>query len=215
MAKAKFSKEKLDQYYKKNDKGKLLDKVVIEVLSSPSVEEVVYGARSVNAQLPEHLKRHTEDWDIYTKDKPKEVAKKIEKALDEKYGDNYFIVEPAKHKGTYKVISRVTNEGVADITIALDPIEYRTIGRVNYATLDEQVERIKESLASDETNFRHKKDRETLQRIEISGELNKEGKAKTFELTPKKYVIKPKHKARSRLIANRNNYLYSSVSGIR
>lgn len=158
---------KVEQYYKKNKaNGKLSDKVIIQILSSD--DEIVHGAQSINKQLPKYLQRHTEDWDIYTDDKPKEVAKKIETALDKKYGGNYFTVEPAKHEGTYKVKSKITGNTIVDITFTENEITYNKIGQVNYTTLDYEVGMIKKSLANEENKFRHIKDMNALQRIKIA-----------------------------------------------
>ena len=159
--------KKVEQYYKKHKaNGALSDKVIIKILSSD--DEVVHGAQSINKQLPKYLQRHTEDWDIYTDDEPKIVAKKIEKALDAKYGGNYFSVEPAKHEGTYKVKSKVTGNTIADVTFKEDDVTYKKIGEINYTTLDYEVKMIKKSLAREENKFRHAKDFAALQRIKIS-----------------------------------------------
>lgn len=127
---------------------------------------IVYGAKAVNANLPSYLRKHTEDWDIYSS-KPEEKAKQIEQSLDKHFKGNFFEVKPALHEGTYKVISRVTGEGVADITLNKSKIKYKNIKGIKYATLDEQVKNIKKSLANEDAKFRHKKDKETLQRIQI------------------------------------------------
>lgn len=154
-----------EKYYKKDKQGKLSDKVIVKEIKD--TDAIVYGARSVNAILPSYLRKHTDDWDIYVDDEPKEVAQKMEKALDKRYGGNFFKVEPAKHENTYKIRSKVTNRGIADITLKENPVDKRTIGGINYAVLDYQVDRIKKTLSNEENQFRHKKDRETLQRIKI------------------------------------------------
>jgi len=130
-------------------------------------DEIVYGARATNKVFPEYLDKHTEDWDIATNDDPKQVANKIEKMLDKRYGGNYFYVEPAKHEGTFKIKSKVTRSGVVDVSIIEDPISHERIGGINYATLDNQVKNIEKSLSDPESKFRHDKDKETLQRIKI------------------------------------------------
>lgn len=158
---------KVQQYYKKHKaaNGKLSDKVIINILSTD--DEIVHGAMSINKQLPKYLQRHTEDWDIYTDDEPEVVAKKIETALDKKYGGNYFTVEPAKHEGTYKVKSIVTGDTITDITFMEDEVTYKKIGQINYTTLDYEIDMIKKSLATEENKFRHIKDLNALQRIKI------------------------------------------------
>lgn len=153
-----------DKYYKR--KG-LQNRVISDELRGE--DEIVYGARSVNAQLPKYLETTTEDWDIATEDDPEQVAGKIEKKLDKRYGGNYFRVEPALHPGTYKIRSNVTNRGIVDVTIVEpDSVPHKKIGGINYATLDYQVQQIEKSLANPESKFRHSKDSETLQRIKLS-----------------------------------------------
>lgn len=177
---------KVQQYYKKHKatNGKLSDKVIINILSTD--DEIVHGAMSINKQLPKYLQKHTEDWDIYTDDKPEVVAKKIETALDKKYGGNYFKVEPAKHEGTYKVKSIVTGDTIADITFTESEVTYRKIGQVNYTTLDYEVGMIKKSLTNEENKFRHIKDFNALQRIKIGIASKK----KTTVKKPKVYTVR-------------------------
>jgi hypothetical protein len=130
---------------------------------------IVHGSRAINAYLPSYLdKPLTEwsDWDIFAEN-PRKVAKEIEKRFDKRYGGNYFVVKPGKHKGTYKIICRVTGKEIADVTVPDREIPHRRIRGINYATLDYHVKKIKEILANPEAKYRWKKDKETLQRIKI------------------------------------------------
>lgn len=173
---SKITLEQAEHFYKKDKQGKLSDKVIMKEIKG--TDAVVYGARSVNAILPPYLRKHTEDWDIYVSDDAEEMAKKMENALDERYGGDYFYVEPAKHEGTFKIRSNVTGRGIADITIKTNPLNKKTIGGINYAMLDYQVNRIRKVLANEESKFRHVKDRETLQRIKIYKKKAKQRKEK-------------------------------------
>lgn len=166
-------------YYKKAHKTDSIIKkrLVADQKEANPDEEIVYGARSVNVRLPDFLQKYTEDWDIYSKN-AEQTAKEIEKDLDKYFGGNYFEVKPAKHEGTFKVISRVTERGVADITLPEKVIKYDTIRGIKYATLDEQVINIKKTLADPASQFRHRKDRETLQRIKLSKKIKKTKKRK-------------------------------------
>jgi len=128
---------------------------------------VVYGARAINAQLPQHLQKQTNDWDIYDRE-ARSLAYRIEKTLDNRYGGNYFEVKLAKHKGTFRVISRISGEVVADVTVNTTVVPYRVIGGIKYATLDFHVKRIKVILKDRNLKYRHAKDSEALQRINIS-----------------------------------------------
>jgi hypothetical protein len=180
------------KYYKKDKRGKLADEVIMGKLKGS--KEIVYGARSVNAVVPLILKRHTDDWDIYTEDNPRTVAQKIEQTLDKRYGDNYFSVAPAKHQGTYKIKSRVTGREVADVTLKESEVGHRRIGGINYASLDYQVNQLKSALKKEESKFRHTRDKETLQRIKVYISLSPErkvtGGAKKAKITARTGIIK-------------------------
>jgi hypothetical protein len=165
------------KYYQKDKRGRLSSQVIMQQLKGKG--EIVYGARSVNAVVPSILKRHTDDWDIYTDDDPKTVADKIEKALDRRYGFNYFTVGPAKHEGTYKIKSRVTQQDVVDVTFKKSQVPHRRINRINYATLDYQIEKLKDSLSTEGSKFRHQRDAETLQRIRVYKAMKKKSKVKS------------------------------------
>jgi len=172
--------KKLLGYYKKAAKGEV-DETVKEFLKGK--KKVVYGAQSVNEWLPDYLEKFTEDWDIYSHT-PEESAKRLEKLLDEQFGGDYFEVRPAKHEGTFKVVSKVTKRGVADLTIPDKTITYQTTGGVGYATLDEQVKNIKSALADPSSEYRWDKDKETLQRINIFERLPKPKKRRTVKTMP-------------------------------
>ncbi len=134
---------------------------------------ILYGAKAANIHLPPHLDRYTEDFDIYTK-KPKKSAKELEKELDRRFGGDYFRVEAAKHKGTFKVVSNVTQKGVADFTKPEKRVGYRTtLDRIRYSKLQHLKKKLIESLRNPKAKFRHKKDREMLQRIKIYEKLYK------------------------------------------
>jgi len=127
---------------------------------------VVFGAQASNAQLQPQLRKTTEDVDIFTK-KSKKEAEQMEKKLDKAYGGDYFRVEQAKHKGTYKVRSNVTNRTVADYTSQGKKPATKKILGVKYATLDSIKRKIGKTLKDESSSFRHDKDRETLQRIKL------------------------------------------------
>ena len=138
--------------------------ILAELKANPDL--IVHGGKAINALLPKWLDKATMDWDIFSST-PRATARKIEQLLDEQYNGNYFTVKPAKHEGTFRIISRVTERVVADITLPEREITYRNIKGVNYATLDYHVEQIKRVLADPAIAFRHTKDKETLQRIRI------------------------------------------------
>ena len=129
-------------------------------------KHIIFGAQASNVQLPPNLRKHTEDFDIFVK-KSKKEAEQTEKKLDKAYGGDLFRVEEAKHKGTWKVKSNVTNRTVADYTSQGKKPKSTNIYGVRYATLDSIKRKIKKTLSDERQEFRHSKDRETLQRIKL------------------------------------------------
>jgi len=127
---------------------------------------IVFGAQALNAQLPPHLNKYTEDFDVFTKQSKKE-AEQMEKKLDKAYGGDYFRVQSAIHKGTYKVKSNVTNRTVADYTGQGKKPRFKKILGVKYADLKSIKRKIGKTLRDEAQEFRHDKDRETLQRIKL------------------------------------------------
>jgi len=170
------------KYYKGAATGEV-DRTVKRFLKGKP--EVVYGARSVNQRLPDYLEKFTEDWDVYSHT-AKESAKELEKLLDEQFGGDYFEVRPAKHEGTFKVVSKVTMRGVADITIPERTISYQTIDGINYATLEEQVVAIERALSAPEFRFRWDRDKEALQRIELFEEYHKPKRRPAVKVMPRR-----------------------------
>ena len=156
------SPEELRQYYLRVAVGKVEETVKESLEADPT--EVVYGAQSVNVRMPSYLRRFSEDWDIYSHN-PEETAKELETLLDKTFGGDFFEVRPARHEGTFKVVSKVTKKGIADITLPSRTITYQTVDDVNYATLEEQVTDIRKVLADPKYRFRWNRDKETLQRI--------------------------------------------------
>ncbi len=153
--------EQKSSYYKNKELAKQL---IIQDASEDG--HIIFGAQALNAQLPQHLRKHTEDVDLFTK-KSKKEAEEMEKKLDKAYGGDYFRVQQAKHKGTYKVKSNVTNRTVADYTSQGKKPSFKNILGTRYATLSSIKRKIGKTLRDEEQEFRHDKDRETLQRIKL------------------------------------------------
>jgi len=159
-----------EKFYLANQGGGVSEEVIKQFLKDRRA--IVFGARSVNQHLPAHLDKHTVDYDILTPNDPIRVANEMEKSLDKRFGGNFFFVEPALHPGTFKVKSVVTGTTVADISGLTEFIPNVNIKGINYSTLDHQVRQIKRSLADPQSSFRHAKDAESLQRINIFRENN-------------------------------------------
>ena len=158
-------------YYLKSPE---LTDAVIKKFLEDNEKVILHGGKAINAFLPTHLDRPTEDWDVLTSEDPKAVAEQLEHLLDTRYEGNYFKVLPSRHVGTYKIISIVTQRPIADISIAEGPIPSEVLNGINVATLDHHVSRIKDTLADPNKKFRWRKDTEALQRINIHREEQKE-----------------------------------------
>jgi glutamate synthase domain-containing protein 2 len=129
--------------------------------------QIVYGARAINQQVPDYLKKKTEDYDILTK-KPKKSAQELANEI-RKITSKQVSVEPAKHKGTYKV--KINGESVVDYTqIKRTPKTKFSWGNKYY-----DIKSIKQNIAKrvkDPTKeFRKEKDLDAFRRIKLSEEL--------------------------------------------
>lgn len=126
----------------------------------------VYGARATNIQLPSYLNRQTEDYDVLAH-KPKKTALDILKKLNKEYGGEYFRLEKAEHKGTFKIKSNVTNKTVADITqVKKFPKSKEHLG-ISYRDLPSIKKTVQNVLKKGKAGFRREKDEELLSRIEL------------------------------------------------
>ncbi len=153
--------EQKESYYR----NKVLAKQLI-LQDAAEDGHIVFGAQASNIQLPPHLQKHTEDFDVFTKNSEKE-AKQMEKKLDKKFGGDYFRVEKARHKGTHKVKSNVTGRTVADYSSQGKKPNTKMILGVRYADLPSIKRKLNKTLRDEASSFRHDKDRETLQRIKL------------------------------------------------
>ncbi|GAG85020.1 unnamed protein product, partial [marine sediment metagenome] len=105
-------------YYLKSPE---LTDAVIKKFLTDNEKVTLHGGKAINAFLPTHLDRPTEDWDVLTSEDPKTVAEQLEGLLDTRYEGNYFKVLPSRHIGTYRLVSIVTQRPIADITVAESP----------------------------------------------------------------------------------------------
>jgi len=78
--------------------------VINEVVLSQAQKnnQVIYGAKGFNKQVPTHLQKKTYDYDILTKS-PHKSAKEVVEILRRRIEGNIEI-KKATHKGTYKVL---------------------------------------------------------------------------------------------------------------
>ncbi len=158
---------------------------------------IIFGARSVNKQVPKHLQVHTEDFDVLVKGNPKALAKRIERRLDKKFKGNFYEVRPAQHPGTSKLINRLSGRGVVDTSKQEGKVSFVKRKGIRYARLRFQEKKIKQSLADPKSKFRHQKDRFTRDRIKLAREHREK--------------LKRRKKKRKPLRTNFNNI--SSITG--
>jgi hypothetical protein len=125
--------------------------------------QVIYGQQSVNIQLPPKFRRETKDYDILTK-RPKKMAEELAKRLNLKYGEGEYKVEPAKYGKTFKVKSK-EGKTIADYTLTTKKPKTKEVWGVRYAQLPYQEKKLKRILKDEMSQFRHDKDRDTLEKI--------------------------------------------------
>lgn len=155
------------------DKRDLIDKIVLNLARQK--KQIVYGARSIQAQNP-LFARNTTDYDILSKN-PQADAHLLRKKLNKLMELKYFYTKPAKHKGTFKVkgigfdFKKGTedDEDVADYTGQLTGMSNKVPtfvkNGVRYRLLKLELQR-KITVAKDpEYAFRKEKDEDDIRRI--------------------------------------------------
>jgi len=162
--------KKVETFHRKK---KNIPKVVRRTIGN---KEIIYGARALNKRFPPHLDRHTTDFDVFSPT-PKKDAIQTEKALDKHFGGDYFEVKPAQHPGTFKVVSKINEEGYADYTKPEEKIPSEKIGGKRYVKLSYVKQHIKKTLKDPEAKYRHAKDRDALNRIQIYEKIKKKRRA--------------------------------------
>jgi len=129
--------------------------------------EVIQGERAVEIQVPDKYRKEpsTQDYDVYS-NVPKQSAEETERELDRKFDGDYFRVEPAKHKGTYKVVSNIDDDGWADYTKPdIKKVPKVKIGNSYYTTLEFELAKAKRTLAQKKYAYRHEKEMNKIKRI--------------------------------------------------
>ncbi len=132
--------------------------------------EVIQGERSLEMQMPDQYKRKTQDYDAYSP-KPKQSAEETEEELDREFGGDYFRVEPAKHRGTYKVVSNVDDDGWADYTKPAERIHKTRIGKSDYTTIKFELKKAIRTLKNKKYAHRHEKEKDKIHRIKSTLKL--------------------------------------------
>lgn len=150
------------------NRGKVIKKQV------RSNDSIIFGGQAIKAQIG-FFARPTNDYDILSM-QPKKSARQLARTLDKKTGQDNFYTKAALHPGTTKVMHvgsdkiRGTNDdiGIADFSKPRPKFKSNKIEGVNYASLSEIKKDKNASLKSKEFAFRHKKDKDDLNRIKAS-----------------------------------------------
>jgi len=147
----------------KRNKG-VVNRVIRTKLSK--TKRIIHGSRASNAQLPSKLKVATRDWDVISLT-PKKSASQMEKALDKKFGGDFFDVKKGatvKLK-VYKVISNLTGKSHVDYSLPDRIIPTIGIRGKRFATLKDQFERAKINVKNPEKAFRKERDKNLIRRV--------------------------------------------------
>ncbi len=129
-------------------------------------KEIIHGEQAVAIRLPEHLKRHTRDYDVFS-DTPRKDAVEAEQELDKEFGGDFFEVTQAEHKGTHKVRSKIDGRTYADFSENTKKVPSEKIQGKNYVTMQFIKQRLRAILRDKTKQFRHAQDRDTLNRIAV------------------------------------------------
>jgi hypothetical protein len=132
---------------------------------------IIHGAKAMNQFLPDYLKVPTRDYDVFSK-RAKKDAHKTEKQLDRAYKGNFFYVKKGKNKKTWRIMSNVTKEEVADYTNPKRRIHFIKIDKMKYASPKHFRRHIKRTLRNPKAKHRHSKDKEALLRIRLAMKQN-------------------------------------------
>ncbi len=138
---------------------------------------ILFGQKATNRQLPEDLRKDTDDYDIMSPT-PRKSARRIERKLDRNFKGNFYKTKPAKFGGTFKVVQIIGDKPIADVGETKKNVTIVKRKGIKLASLEFQKGQIKKSLADPESKFRHPKDREVLSRIRIAEQRKKPRRVK-------------------------------------
>lgn len=138
---------------------------------------IIYGARSIQKQIGGIYARGTEDYDVFVNN-PRQAAVATERKIERFTPKDEFFVKKGinpgtwklKHKGADGLAETQDDIGIADFTFTPRPSpRFNVIDGLRYRKLREEAQAKKMSLADKRFAFRHKKDREDLERINLFG----------------------------------------------
>ena len=125
-------------------------------------KNVIYGARALNANLSPLLKRHTNDFDVWSR-KPRAHAEELAKELGQ---ERYHVkrVQLPTGKFVYRVYHK-SGQLTADFTRIPSKEKYFFKYGIRYQTLMHQKERLEEILSDTTKRYRHLKAQMDLNKI--------------------------------------------------
>ena len=156
----------LSQLEKTEKFHRLKNRIKEIILRTIKEKEIIHGEQAVAIRLPPHLQRPTRDYDIFS-ETPRQDADEAEEELDEDFGGDFFEVVQAEHPGTFKVKSKVDGRTYADFSEKEGKVPSEVIQGKNYVTIQFIKKRLRAILKDKEKEFRHTKDRDTLNRIAV------------------------------------------------
>ena len=139
----------------------VIRQVVLDMVQKKG--QVIHGARAFNVQVPAHLRKETEDYDVFTKN-PKKAARELVNTLRRRLGNGDIKVVKGKHKGTFRV--KKNDETIADFSQSRKPIKSKNILGIKYKAISTIKRGTQRLVKSPSKEFRREKDLTTLQRIQ-------------------------------------------------
>lgn len=133
-------------------------------------QSTIYGGRAMNESLPIHLRTITTDYDIFSSN-PRRSARQLERKLDRQAGGDCFVVRQAQHRGTWKVVRKNDNKGIADFTKPKERFGSIRNDGVSYTDLDYEEKKRKQMLRDKKAKYRHDKARDDLTRIRLAKQM--------------------------------------------
>ena len=134
--------------------------------------EVIHGARSVNAQVgSQHLKTQTRDYDVFS-NKPRQSALQTERFIDKRMGFNAMQTKKGKSQGTYRVKSIATGKTYADYTKPQKKVPSVVINGKRYSTLDYEKAHAQQVIKNQSATHRLQQDIDKLNRIKLNKRQN-------------------------------------------
>lgn len=154
--------EELRRYYKNRRK------VPAMVFSTIDSKEIIHGSKALDKQVPKQYRTYKyQDYDVFSK-KPLVSAKETERFLEKQLGGDYYKVKAGRHEGTYKVVSKVTGQTIADFTYPPQKIKYKIIRGKKYRTLQDLKKHAQQTIRSKTATHRVNKDRDMINRIRLA-----------------------------------------------